>query len=264
MSGIQPMLCVASDLDDMQVADLKTRFTRVAERIHAYRGKWTHASITNGIGMRDSHGGIDVHAMSDELVIRTDSFLGMGWSKFQMPIPAGLKPENHESRPIVDQGVEGITPMLDLWLQAIDAPKADQIDYLTIGHSGFSRMLAMVGCILRASKPTIQTPKVDFMMPFAYDAAQGMMGPGPSPYIGIRKGDRPNPILNAKVTETLLRLHPSLTLRSNGGRNYRITRMDHMRARIGTATTLDAMRWLGDLGIDPDKKVVLKAGMDLE
>lgn len=262
---IEPILCVSTNLDSLQLDALRIRFEPLLDRLATAASKAVSTPMTNGMEIRDSRGKISIYALRNELIMKVDAHGDLGDSEYQMPLPADLHSRNHAEHKLTEAGLEGLMPHLELWRRCIEGPKASVVSNLKLGDSGFARLLAMTSAIVATANPALKPrARVNFRCSMPYEPAPDMMGHGDGCHLGvIPTGNRVQPILSADVTRTLLDLHKGVMLESAGGRSYRLRPLQPMQATLPQVPVVEAMRWLVELSLRPDKRIVLKAGMDL-
>jgi hypothetical protein len=260
-----PTPCIATNLDALQMRDLRTRLDAIWSRMDDPAMTVTTGSMGGGFELRDRHGVIRVYAMRSELVLKSGSCGDLGPSALEMPLPVEFAGETPVDHVMSKAGFPAVRAHLDHWKAAVEAEHASIVDGLRIGSSGFARMLRMVSSLIRSENPGLPArAKISFRCPTLYETAPTMFGEGPPAALGTKQsGTTIRPVINAALTERILALHPGLTIESNGGRDYRMRRLEEMTAVLPPVPAMEALRYAGDLGIDPTKRIVLKAGMDL-
>lgn len=262
---VEPVLCISTNLDRLQIDALRIRYERVIDRLTAGGSRLVRLSVTNGIEMRDPHGTIAIHSLRNQLILRVGPTDGLGASEYEMPLPIELHSKDHAEHKVTEGGIDGVMPYLQLWKRCIDAEKASTVTYLDLGGSGFTRLLEMVSSVVATANPAMKPrARINFRCSMPYEPAPDMMGHGDGCHLGVvPSGTRVQPILSTDVTRTLLDLHRGMSLESAGGRIYRLRPLQAMQATLPQVPVVEAMRWLVELGLRPDRRIVLKAGMEL-
>lgn len=259
-----PIPCISTSLDVLQLRDMRTRVESILTRLEDPSAKVGKGALNNGFEVRDAHGVIKIYEIRSDLAVNAGSCGELGPCTLEMPLPAWMKRTSPVSSEMTDAGFDAMLAHLQHWRTTSRTEQASTVEGLRIGNSGFARLLRMVSALIRSENPELgPRARISFRCPSLYDTAPNMFGEAPKPGLGVKQGNTIKPVLNAALTERILELHPGMTVESNGGRDYRMRRLEEMRAMLPPVPAIEALRYAGDLGIDPTKRIVLKTGMDL-
>lgn len=243
---MQPVPLLETQMDALEIADLKTRVESILDRIS---GSPEPRKITVDMALvSDGHGGIRLTANADNLLITAMAGRGMGEIQLTMPMPVGR--DDRVFKPGMLRRNE-IVPLLHMWLAYLDAKPNDT-----------SRLSACMSSILRAENPSIgDDTYVSVMTKAPYGAETSITSKARIPW--IRSGNT-KPVFTKEIEKIILDLHPSVMIQRTGARrHFQMRPSEGITVRVIPMSMPEILRTVSEMGVRNIRKPVLKAGLDL-
>lgn len=253
---MEPLPCLVTGLDRLEIADLRHRLERLMARIVSGPGVSKSFGATTA-SIADAHGSITLNQNVATLTMKVGAWEGMGSLDLTMPMPAGGDRPATASRLKVDDVVR----LLATWLGFLDAPPTSGNTHAPAGASNFSRLAGLVSALIRSVNPAA-TPasRITLVPPFPW-AEEGHVQ-AQARVSTIRADSKA--ILDKDLECRLLDLHPGAVIeRNQGNRSFRMGHTPPIVFPIEDVGPIAIMRALADLQVQTIRKPVLKAGLAL-
>lgn len=254
---MEPLPCLVSGLDRLEIADLRHRLERLAERIVS--GPAVTKSFNATVGtIRDSHGGIVLDQSVSTLTLKVSAWEGMGGLTLTMPMPAG----GGERAAVASKLTQAdLMRLIMTWLGFLDTPPTTGNTDAPPGDSNFARLAGLVSALVRSVNPDA-TPasRISVIAAPAWPEEGHIHASAHLPRISFGS----KPILDKEIERRLLDLHPGVVIeRNQGDRSFRMGHAPPIVFPIQDVGPIAIMRALADLQIRTIRKPVLKAGLAL-